>query len=307
MKVTIIGAGVLGTSLGVLLRRAGYEIAAVCSLNRRSAQEAVACIGAGEVVGDAGLAAMGADIVILAVPDRAIPAVGIEVAAGGALKRGASVLHLAGGLPAGILSGVRAAGGHRGAMHPLQSFANIESAVRMLPDTFFFLEGDERALEAMRALVMALGGRAIYIAARDKALYHSGAVVASNYLVTLVDFAVTLLAQAGVARETALQALLPLIKGTVANIESVGLPDALTGPIARGDLGTIRRHLRALSDLPGELSKLYRHLARKTIEVARRKGSLAQEDADQLLVLLDSFESPMREPDLDIDVDPEGN
>ena len=94
MKVAIIGAGVLGTSLGVLLRRAGHEIVAVCSRNRRNAQDAANHIGAGVAVGDCGLAAMGADVVILAVPDRAIPAVGIEVAAGGALKRGATVLHL---------------------------------------------------------------------------------------------------------------------------------------------------------------------------------------------------------------------
>lgn len=286
MKVAIIGAGVLGTSLGILLRRAGYDIAAVCSLNRRSAQDAAALIGSGDVVGDAGMAAMGADVVILAVPDRAIPAVAIEVAAGGALKRGATVLHLAGGLPAAILSGVTAAGGHRGAMHPLQSFADVEAAVRMLPETHFFLEGDDAAIEVMRGLVVALDGRPVYIDAKNKALYHAGAAVASNYLVTLVDFAVTLLAGAGVTRDTALEALLPLIKGTVANLEAVGLPDALTGPIARGDTGTIRRHLRALEALPGDLGRLYRILARKTIEVARRKGTLDAAEAERLLDLL---------------------
>ncbi len=296
MKVTIIGAGVLGTSLGVLLRRAGHEIAAISSLNRRSAQEAVAHIGQGEVIGDPGLAALGADVVILAVPDKAIATVAIEVAAGGALKRDAAVVHLAGGLPSGILSGVRAAGGHRGAMHPLQSFADIEAAVRMLPDTFFFLEGDEPAVETMRALVVALEGRPVCIEAKDKALYHAGAAVASNFLVTLMEFAVTLLGKAGVPRDTALEALLPLIKGTVANLESVGLPNALTGPIARGDLGTIRRHLRALEAMPSEMGKLYRHLARKTIEVARRKGTLEKGDAELLLALLAEFGEHMRDP-----------
>lgn len=297
MKVTIIGAGVLGTSLGVLLRRAGYDIAAVCSLNRRSAQEAASHIGDGEVIGDPGLAAMGADVVILAVPDKAIPAVAIEVAAGGALKRDAAVVHLAGGLPSGILSGVRAAGGHRGAMHPLQSFADVEAAVRMLPESFFFIEGDGPAVGVMRALVSGVGGEPVAIDASDKALYHAGAAVASNFLVTLMDFAVTLLGKAGVGHDTALKALLPLIKGTVANLESVGLPDALTGPIARGDLGTIRRHLRALEAMPSEMGKLYRHLARKTIEVARRKGTLERADGEALLEMLDSFEERMRDPD----------
>lgn len=297
MKVTIIGAGVLGTSLGILLHRAGHDIAAICSLNRRSAQHAAGFIGGCDVIGDAGLAAMGADVVILAVPDRVIPSVAIEVAAGGALKRDASVVHLAGGLPSGILSGVLAAGGYRGAMHPLQSFASVDAAVGSIADTYFFLEGDAPALAVMQALVADLKGRPVTIDAGDKALYHAAAAVASNFLVTLMDFAVTLLSKTGVSRETALEALLPLIKGTVGNLESVGLPDALTGPIARGDLGTIRRHLRALQLLPSELGKLYRHLARKTIEVARRKGTLDQAGGEDLLDLLAQFEEPFLGPD----------
>jgi predicted short-subunit dehydrogenase-like oxidoreductase (DUF2520 family) len=298
VKVAIIGTGVIGTSLGVLLRRAGYEILAVCSPNRRSAQEAAALIGQGQVVGDNSLAAMGADLVLLAVPDRAIPSVGIEVAAGGALKRGAVVAHLAGGLTAGILSGVQAAGAHRGAIHPLQSFADVESAVRALPDTFFFLEGDPEAVDLLRSVVVALDGRPVEIPGADKALYHAGAAAASNFLVTLVDYAVTLLGQAGVPRDTALEALLPLIRGTVANLESVGLPGALTGPIARGDVGTVKRHLRALQTVPGDMARLYRHLARKTIDIALAKGGLTREAADRLLDLLAEPECP-DEPDLD--------
>jgi len=292
VKVAIIGAGVLGTSLGILLRRAGHEIVAVCSRNRRTAQEAAQHIGAGQVVGDCGLAAMGADVVILAVPDRAIPAVGIEVAAGGALRRGATVLHLAGGLSSGILSGVRAAGGHRGAMHPLQSFADVEAAVLALPDTFFFVEGDPPALDVIRELVVAVDGRTVEIEASAKALYHAGAAAASNFLVTLVEYAVTLLARAGVSRDVALQGLLPLIKGTVANLETLGLPDALTGPIARGDLGTVKRHLRALQEMPGDMARLYRNLARKTIDVALEKGGLDPEDAEKLLEILGGPEFP---------------
>lgn len=286
MKVAIIGAGVLGTSLGILMRRAGYDIVAVCSPNRRSAQDAASLIGGGEVVGDNGMAAMGADVVLLTVPDKAIASVAIEVSAGGALRNGAVVAHCAGGLPAGVLSGVRAAGGHPGSIHPLQSFADVDTAVRMLPQTFFFLEGDKEAVDVLRSVVIALDGRPVEIEGKDKALYHAGAAAASNFLVTLVNYAVTLLYRAGVPRDAGLAALLPLIKGTVANLEAVGLPDALTGPIARGDLGTVKRHLRALESMPGDFARLYRVMARKTIDLGVKKGTLDQEDADHLLELL---------------------
>lgn len=287
MKVAIIGAGVLGTSLGILLRRAGYEICAMSSRNRRSAQEAAAHIGGCEVVGDPGLAAMGADLVILAVPDRAIPAVAIEVAAGGALRKGAVVTHLAGGQPSGILAGVTAAGGFRGAMHPLQSLAEVEEAVQALPRSFFFIEGDPEAVDVLRSLVIALEASPVEIGATGKPLYHAAAAAASNFLVALVDYAVTLMQRSGVPHEIALPALLPLIKGTVANLETVGLPDALTGPISRGDTGTVRRHLRALKQMPGDMVNLYRHLARKTVEVALRKGTLERDEAARLLDVLD--------------------
>ncbi len=295
MKVTIIGAGVLGTSLGILLRRAGYEIVAVCSRHARSAQVARDLIGQGELVGDPGLSAMGADIVFLAVPDRVIPSVSILVAASGALKRGAVVAHLAGGLPARVLSGTEAAGAYRGSMHPLQTFAEVDTAVRMLPDSFFFLEGDEEAVEVLRSVVIALDGRPICIESRNKALYHAGASAASNFLVSLIDYAQTLLLRAGVPQGVALPALLPLIKGTIANLEAVGVPDALTGPIARGDLGTVRSHMQRLREIPGNAVRFYREMGRRTVEVAVRKGSLGRERAAAMLDVLAEGEYPMPE------------
>jgi predicted short-subunit dehydrogenase-like oxidoreductase (DUF2520 family) len=292
MKIAIVGAGVLGTSLGVLLKRAGHEIVAVSSRTLRSAQAAVQTIGGVQAVGDSALAAMGADLVILAVPDREIPAVAIQVAAGGALKRGAVVAHASGALPAGVLSGVRAAGGHAGSMHPLQSFADVKTAVATLPGTFFFLEGDAAAVDLMRTAVLSIDGRPVPLDSASKALYHAAASAASNYLVTLVDYATGLMQHAGVEPDVALQALLPLVQGTVRNLERVGLPAALTGPIARGDVGTVRSHLRALRGAPGDLVRVYAALGRKTVEVALRQGRLGKDAAEAMLRLLAEEPAP---------------
>ena len=292
MKVAIIGAGVLGTSLGVLLQRAHHEVVAISSRTLRSARAAATVLGGVQVVGDAGLAALGADVVLLAVPDRAIPTVSIQVAAGGAMRRGAVVAHLSGALPAGVLAGVRAAGGHCGSMHPLQSFADVETALTTLPGSFFFLEGDVEAVDLLRSLVLSLDGRPVPLDSQAKALYHAAACAASNFLVTLVDYAASLMVKAGVPPDVAMPALLPLVRGTVQNLEAVGLPDALTGPIARGDVGTVRNHLAALRRVPGDLVRVYVALARKTVEVALRKGHLEKEAAEQLLRLFASDDAP---------------
>jgi len=307
LKVTIVGAGILGTSLGVLLHKAGYEIVAVCSRHMRNARLAAATIGQGEVIGDPGLAAMGADLVLLAVPDRAIPSVSIQVASGGALRRGAVVAHCAGGLPARVLAGVSAAGAHRGSLHPLQTFADVDTALRMLRDTFFFIEGDHEAVEVLRSLVIGIDGRPVTLDGTHKSVYHAGACAASNFLVALAEYARNLLVKAGVPMDVALPALLPLLEGTLANLKEVGLPDALTGPIARGDLGTVRNHIRSLRDLPGNTVRLYRELGRRTVQVAVRKGTLSKERADAMLEVLAEGEYPLAEDGASGEEKPGGN
>jgi predicted short-subunit dehydrogenase-like oxidoreductase (DUF2520 family) len=286
MKIAIIGAGVLGKALGILLKQAGHEIVALSSRTVRSARVGAKAIGGVPVVGDPGLAALGADLVILAVPDRAIPSVAIQVAAGGALRRGAVVAHLSGALPAGVLVGVRAAGGFPASMHPLQAFATLETAVRTLPGSYVFLEGAPEAVEILRGIVASIDGRAVPLTSAAKSVYPAAACAASNYLVALLDYATQLMSMAGVPREIALPALLPLVAGTTRNLEAVGIPDALTGPIARGDVGTVRVHLQALRNGPPDLLSLYAELARRTVEVALRKGRLERAAADQILALL---------------------
>jgi predicted short-subunit dehydrogenase-like oxidoreductase (DUF2520 family) len=286
MKIAIIGAGVLGKALGILLRQGGHEIVALSSRTVRSARVGAKAMGNVPVVGDPGMAALGADVVILAVPDRAIPSVAIQVAAGGALRRGAVVTHLSGALPAGVLVGVRAAGGFPGSMHPLQSFASLETALTTLPGSYVFLEGAPEAVEVLRSLVASIDGRAVPLTSTSKALYHAAACAASNYLVALLDYATQLMSMAGVPPEVALPALLPLVAGTTRNLESVGIPEALTGPIARGDLGTIRGHVQALRNGPPALLRLYVDLGLRTVDVALRKGRLEASVADQIRALL---------------------
>jgi predicted short-subunit dehydrogenase-like oxidoreductase (DUF2520 family) len=155
-------------------------------------------------------------------------------------------------------------------MHPLVAFGPDPAPVpRQLRGATFALEGDVEAVGVADAIVRRLGGVPVTVAPELKPLYHAGAVVASNYLVGLVASAARLLERAGLGRADAVAALVPLLRATVANVEAAGPAGALTGPIARGDVATVRRHLTAL---PHADAELYRALGRETLKLAREAG-----------------------------------
>jgi predicted short-subunit dehydrogenase-like oxidoreductase (DUF2520 family) len=288
--VAVIGAGRLGGALGRLLALAGYEVVAVTGRTRRSAAAAARFIGAGAALTDPARAAAGADVVLITTPDRAIGPVCERIARGGGLRRGALVAHASGAHTRDLLAAARAAGALRAVVHPLQSVPSRARGVANLPGSFFRIEADPGALRRARALVRAVGGRELSLPrwsgdAASAALYHAGAVAASNYLVTLLDFAVRHLTTLGASRQQALRAVLPLVRGTLANVERLGVPGALTGPIARGDAATVAGHLAALGERAPELLELYRLLARATVPLARERG-LGDEAAGEILRLV---------------------
>lgn len=265
-RIAVVGAGAVGRTLGRLLARAGHEIGPVVCRTDARAREAVAFIGSGSPRTDP---AVDAEIVLLAVPDDAIAATAARLHTRG------HVIHLCGNLPAEI---VRPSGGVAGAIHPLRSFADPAAAVEAFAGTFCFYEGDDPA--ALRALIESIGGRAVAVSAEAKPLYHAGAVFASNYVVALFDMALRLFAEAGVPRETAQEALAGLTLGTAENLRRVGVPAALTGPIARGEVGTVRAHLARLDP---ESAALYRALGRATLAVARGFSDKTATELEALL------------------------
>ena len=233
-------------------------------------------------------AAAGAAIVFITTPDRAIRTVCERIARGGGLRPGVLVLHASGAQTREFLDSAREAGALRAVVHPLQSVPSREQGVVNLPGSFFRIEADAGALRCARTLVRALGGNELALPrwkpdAQSVALYHAGAVTASNYLVALIDFAVRHFQALGADRQKALRAVLPLVRGTLANIERLGIPGALTGPIARGDASTVAGHVAALQRRAPELLDLYRVLARQTIPLAQEQGALTVQTAEELL------------------------
>jgi len=208
-------------------------------------------------------------VIILAVPDDAIGPLARVLADAGTIGSQQVVLHLSGvhGQEAlGPLVGSRAA---LGSLHPLQTISDPERAAERLKGAWAAVEGMPRAVEAAERLAQDVGLRPFRIASQAKPMYHAGAVFASNYFVAVEAVAQRLLRHAGLTDAEAWQALRPLVEGTLENLARLGPVGALTGPVARGDEATVRRHVEALTQ---DDAALYRVLGRAALELAQKRG-----------------------------------
>jgi predicted short-subunit dehydrogenase-like oxidoreductase (DUF2520 family) len=265
VELSIIGAGRTGRTLGLLARRAGYSIGAVVCRSMAHAREAADFIGAGRP----GTEARGSELTLIAVPDGEIAGLVRSLR----LPRGAVAAHTCASLGADALRPLRPAG----ALHPLRSFADPARAAELFPGTACAIDGDAGAVKLLEKFARAIGGAPLRVRTDRKALYHAGAVFASNYLVAILEAALRLFEAAGIPRREAAGPLARLAEGTLANVGSVGIPAALSGPIERGDAETVRRHVEALTKHLADLYGPYVSLGGLAIDVAVAKGSLDAE------------------------------
>ena len=282
-RFAIIGAGMVGRSLAQALGARGARVAAVASRRLDSARAAAALAGCPLATTDAAAAARSADVVVLSVPDDAIRGLCERLCAQDAFGPGDVAVHLSGALGSDALASARARGAAALAFHPVQTFALVDAS--LFEGIACVVEGDRAGVALGVALAEFLGATPIEIRAEDKPLYHAALCVACNYLVTLADAGAGLLGQAGLG-ERALPALLPLLRGAVDNLSRVGLPAALTGPISRGDLATLRAHLGVLAARAPALVPLYRVAGLQTVELALRKGTVSEAQAEAMRALL---------------------
>ena len=179
-------------------------------------------------------------------------------------------LHVSGAQSADVLVSLGEAGYATGALHPLSTVADPIEGAKRLKGSFFAFEGSQAARAAASEIVTAAEGRLLDLHAADRARYHAACVFASNYVVACAAVAVrTLAGAAQISEAEAASALKPLWEGAAANLSDAGLPEALTGPIARGDVATVQKHL---SDLEEPTRELYRQLALAALEISRAQG-----------------------------------
>jgi predicted short-subunit dehydrogenase-like oxidoreductase (DUF2520 family) len=286
-NMAIIGPGKVGTAIGILANRADWPVVAVAGGAAGRAEAAAAAIG--ECAGACGAAAAAGagELVLITVPDDRIAEVCSQLAGKQAFAPGTIVAHCSGALSSEVLASARdECCCLIGSMHPLQTFPTVESAVGRLPGSWCFCEGDETAVACLMRLAEAIGAHAARITPAGKALYHAAAVVACNYLVALMDAAASLAQQAGLDRQSWLLAVEPMVRAGMENVLAIGPEKALTGPVARGDIQTIRRHLDALAGADDGLRALYAACGRQAVELALRAGKISAQAAAEMIEML---------------------
>ncbi len=281
-RIGFVGAGPVGTAFGVRLAQQDYEVTAVYDLNRVAVERFAMAVPGCEVCKTSQEVADKAELAFITTPDDVIPKVAAKVN----WHAGQAVVHCSGACSTDILEPARRRGAMVGSIHPCQTFASIEQAVDNLPGSTFAVQAEEPLLSVLKELTAALQGSWVYLTADDKALYHAAAAIACNYVYTVVKLAVDLWQNFGKSTAEATEAYLPLLRGTVNNIGRVGFPGCLTGPIARGDLDTIRRHLKALATRAPSHLQLYKALGMATVPIALEKGTIDRSTADSLRDLL---------------------
>ncbi|MCK5589825.1 MAG: DUF2520 domain-containing protein [Dehalococcoidales bacterium] len=281
LEIGFIGAGTVGTALATRLSQKGARITAASSRNLISAERLASSLPHCHAYSSPQEVADVAELIFITTPDDAIAEVANEVH----WHPGESVVHCSGAHSLDILKPANQAGANVGSFHPLQTFADINQAVENLPGSTFAIEAEGPLLSTLKELTSLLDGNWIELKPGDKVVYHAAAVFACNYMVTLVELATDLWQTLGVPQKEATKALIPLLRGTVNNINNIGLPDCLTGPISRGDLGTISKHLTALKDKNPSLLAAYKQLGLHTIPIALGKGKINEHKAEELKAL----------------------
>jgi len=299
--LAIVGAGRVGRALGSALCERGWRIGAVVTRSRATARAAVRAIGGGKPQPNAWPELFAANVILFALPDRAIEGVAQKLAAVGANLRvrprtsekqagkgrhmglplrGKIVLHTSGSLSHAVLEPLRVAGAAIGAMHPMQTFGL--GARTRLDGVVFGLDGDARALRVARQIVRSLGGIPVNVKPQRKVIYHLSGAFAAPHLLAVLETGVRILMQAGYSRKQATHALCFMAQQNIANIERYGARRAWTGPLPRGDWGTVAKHIAALRHFPPEYKQAYvaiarlaaRNLARSPRKMLRELGKV---------------------------------
>ncbi len=286
LEVSVLGAGRVGVSLAYVLQEKGYKIVAVASRSSSSLEIARKFLAVQLFTQSFSEAASKGKVIFISTSDDAIREVCQSVASEGGFRKGQCVFHFSGALDLSVLEPAAKQGAFIGSIHPLQTFPDIKAGIEKIPGSYFGVTTRSiRALEMAKEIVKIVEGKFFEVEEDLKPLYHAAACLASNYFDALIYMSSELYSRIGASEKEALAMMEPLIKATWGNIRAKGSAAALTGPIARGDLETIKKHISLIEKKFPQFLSAYKEMGKITAIVARKKG-LSEERFKEILNLL---------------------
>lgn len=268
LKIGFIGAGKVATVFGWYLKSKGFDVIGYNSRTAESAERAARATGTESLTLYDIVKKV--DALFITTPDGAIEEVVELISDEIGFRNRQTVVHMSGALKSSILAKAKNQGASIFSLHPMQSFADFEKSKKEIKDTFFTYEGEGEE-STLLELLDTMGNCYTKIEPEHKSLYHAAACISSNYLVTLTSMAFETFNVIGFSEKEAIKVLTPLMKGTLNNIENLGIEKALTGPIVRGDAKTIEGHLDKLKEYK-HLHKNYSSLGLETLKIAEKRG-----------------------------------
>ena len=291
-RVGVVGAGRVGAVLAAALRDAGHEIVAAAGESDAS-RGRIASLLPGTPVVKPSEAARAADLLLLTVPDDMLPNVVAMLSASGAISEGQYVVHTSGTHGLAVLAEAAAVGARPIALHPAMTFTGTEVDLPRLRDAVFGVTADEAERTVTEQLVADLGGRSMWVAEDKRTLYHAGLAHGANHLVTLVTQAMEMLSAAGA--DVPADTLRPLLNAALDNALAQG-DAALTGPIVRGDVETVRAHLVEIRANAPETFASYVAMARATLDRVVTDGRMLPIRAAKMSQVLNHAEAAAERP-----------
>ncbi len=295
LNISIIGAGRVGTTMAHVLNKSReryIKLNSIISRTDKSLNRAKEIVGEEDLIiytRDLKESIKSSNCIIIATPDDLIEEVCNKIFnLNPSPNKNYFVIHLSGSKSLDILKKAREKKANTGCLHPIKSFASIEEAIKTLGGTVFGITySNLRMKEVLAKLVKIFGGTFIEVDNKKKPLYHASACIASNYLVTLLNYAVEVNQKIGIKPEDSVKALMGLIEGTIENVKKMGTKESLTGPIARGDIGTIEEHLKNFSLYYRDGRKFYKFMGKETAKISYENGWINKEKFEKLQKILE--------------------
>ncbi len=267
MRIGIIGAGKVGTTLGKYLSIHGKNVTGFYSRTHESADEA-ATFAETETYSSLCKLVEKSDVIFITTPDGVIHQVWGDLLHQDISNR--IICHFSGSLSSHVFSGREEAGASGISMHPMYAFSDKFHSYEQFHTAYLTLEGDPEAVAVMKPMWEAIGHHVLTLKAEDKIKYHAAAAMASNEMLGLMQASLDILSECGFSEKDSMALLTPLVQGNIASMLEKGCVNALTGPVERGDVQTVRKHLQALEG--SKAGKIYQSLGSTMVELAKRRN-----------------------------------